>query len=153
MTSKIEAFPRITGSISIVCSGYVIVDVVRNPKKRKESVYHRVMVGLSASDIIFSITWILTTLPMPAGHLPSSIGTLRSCDAVGFLNLLSSISTSMYNCSLATFYLYQLKKNLPQSKMKQKEKWLLIAPWVPGMIAAIIGLATDSYGPYNIICM
>ena len=149
----IVALPKITGSISAVCSVYVIVDVLRNPKKRKESVYHRVMVGLSASDIIVSITWTVSTWLMPAGHFPSSIGTLRSCDAIGFLNLLSNISTPMYNCSLATFYLYQLKKNLPQSEMKRKEKWLHIIPWVSGVIPAIFGLATNLYGPYGVLCM
>ena len=149
----LKLLPKITGTMSTIGSSYVIIDVLQNPKKRAESSYHRVMVGLSTSDIISSIAWISSGWSLPVGYLPGAIGSLALCDVIGFFNFLSSVTTPLYNCSLASFYMFQLKHNLPQSKMKEKEKWMHFLPWMSGIIPALVGFATKSFGPYGIVCM
>ena len=111
------------------------------------------MYFISTSDIFNSFTWILTTWAAPVGYTPASVGSLATCDAFGFVNTMSSLSTSLYNCSLATFYFYQLKKNMPPSQMKKAEKWMHVIPWIWGLLVAIIAAAVRAYGPYGIVCM
>ena len=45
---------KISSALSILGSSYVVQDVLRDPQKRNESTYHRIMLGLSCSDMIVS---------------------------------------------------------------------------------------------------
>ena len=146
-------FPKVTGTTSFLGSIYVIQDVLRNPKKRQESSYHRVMVGLSTSDLINSFTWMLSSWPMPRGSRLFAAGTVGTCDATGFFLQISSLCTPIYNCSLATFYLLQLKYSWSHSKMRRLDKWMHILPWVWAIIPGLAGLFTKSFGPYRNVCM
>ena len=145
--------PKFQAALSIVGSGYVIQDVLRNPRKRSESTYHRIMVALSTSDIIYSFfTWLLTSWPFPKGSQMFARGSVVFCDVAGFFHLMSIQSTPLLKCSLATYFLVQLKYNWVDSRIKALEKWLLVLPWIVGLIPGIVGLATKTLGPYGFIC-
>ena len=97
---------KISSALSIMGSIYVIQDVLWDPKKRKESTYHRIMVGLSCSDIIFSFFGpFLGSWVMPTGSQIFAAGSDIACAVAGFFMTMAVPCTPLYNCSLATFYL------------------------------------------------
>jgi hypothetical protein len=144
---------RVVGTMSIIGSTYVIQDVLRNERKR-EHTFYRLMVGLSTSDVLSSFfTHVLSTAPMPRGYHVFAIGNVVTCDAQGFINRMCTIVSTLYNCSLATYYLVQLKYNWVNRRIKALEKWLHIVPWSVGLAFAFPGLIFEMYGPYGFSCM
>lgn len=143
---------KISALLSISGSSYVIQDVIRDPDKRRESTYHRLMFGLSCSDILYSFIWFLGTWAMPKGSNLFAVGSNESCVAVGFIHYTSSLSTPLYNCSLATFYLMKLRFNWVKRKIKAVEKWLHILSWTVCLIVGIAAAASSTLGPYFNVC-
>jgi hypothetical protein len=140
---------KVGGIASCVGSGYILQDVLRNPDKRTKSIYHRIMLGLSITDIISSIfIFILGSWPMPTGSWLWAAGNIVICDVTAFLGLLGAIGSMMYNCSLATFYLLQLKFNWPDRKMKAIEKLLHIVPCILSFAFCIVIFSTKMFGPH-----
>ena len=145
--SKIVSYP-----ISILGSSYVIQDVLRDPQKRTESTFHRLMVGLSVSDIINSLFGFLGTWIMPKGESVFAIGSNASCAFGGFFLFLTACSTPLYNCSLVTYYLLQIRFQWVGRRIRAFEKWLHIVPWTIGLVAAIVGVAMNKLGPNSYFC-
>ena len=149
----LEIFSQVMSSLSMIGSIYIIQDVLRNPRKRKESVYHRIMLGLSTFDALSSISLhFLGTWPQPKGYSLSSFGTLATCDTTGFFTTLALIGAALYNCSLTTYFLIQLKYNWTRSRIKDIEKWLHIVPWTVATITSVACLAAWTYGPFLGTC-
>ena len=140
---------KVAGSISCIGSSYIVQDVLRHEDKRSESIYHRIMVGLSIMDLFYSFfVHILSSWPMPKGSYLWAIGNMASCDAVAFLGRIGLSGSPLYNCSLASFYSLQLKYNWPDSRMKRAEKWFHIVPWSISILLSTTGiLFTKTLGP------
>jgi len=144
---------KVTGSISCIGSGYIIQDVLRHPDKRSKSVYHRIMVGLSIMDILFSFfLFVLGSWPMPKGSRLWAVGNMATCDAVAFLGVFGFIGSPLYNCSLATYYSLQLKYNWQDHRIKRIEKWFHIVPCSVALLICTVALSTGSLGPWNGYC-
>ena len=151
--TAIIVLPKISAVLSISGSSYVIQDVLRNSEKRNESTYHRLMLGLSCSYIIYSLFgWFFGTWLMPKGLHLFAAGQKGSCVAVGFSFYMTIISTSLYSSPLVTFYFVQLKLSWVKRKIKKIEKWLHIVPWTVGLIAAISAFALSALGPFLNVC-
>ncbi len=144
---------KINGSISFLGSGYIIQDVLRNPHKRSRSIYHRIMVGLSATDILFSLfTHVLSSWVMPKGSFVWAVGSVASCDIAGFLGRIGAVGSPLYNCSLATYFSLQIKYKLSDARMEKAEKWFHIVPWSISLLFNIIVLCAKSCGPSPGFC-
>lgn len=145
---------KISSGLSIMGSGYILQDVLRNPKKRNESTYHRIMLVLSCSDIIFSFFGpFLGTWVMAKGADLFAFGSETTCIVTGSLASMGILSVPLYNCSLAIFYLLKLKLSWTNRKIKAIEKWLLFLPVTVGLIAVISAAAIDGIGISNYVCM
>lgn len=146
---------KVSSVFSIMGSSYVVQDVLRNPNKRKESTYHRIMLALSSADIIHSFfLFFLGSWVMPEGEQVFAVGSSITCGIAGFFTFLASLMTPLYNCSLATFYLLKLKYSWNDRKIKAIEKWLLFLPCAVGLIFVISAAATNSLGlPDGYGCM
>ena len=59
--------PRISGIISFLGSSTIIVDVVRDKKKRAK-IYGQLMLAMSLFDLMGSLAYSLATLPIPKGE-------------------------------------------------------------------------------------
>ena len=144
--------PKISGTLSVVGSSYIIQDVLRDPQKRKKF-SARIMLGLSVMDVLSSFSaYILTSWPRPAGSMPWAIGTVETCDASAFFTTIGFFGVPLYNCSLVSYYLVQLDYGWPDRKINAIEKWFHIVPWSVGILFAIAGVATKSFGPFQSIC-
>jgi hypothetical protein len=148
--------PKVTGSLSIIGSAYIVQDVIRNSKKRKRSThtYHRLMLGLSTADIIVSFCGhFLSSWPLPKDSgIDYAFGSVGTCDATAFFNTIGIFGATLYNCSLTTLFLLQLKYLWTTKRIERIEKWLHIVPWFTGLSFAIAGLAAKTFGPFNSRC-
>ena len=139
----------INATLSILFCSYVIQDILCDPQKRNESTYHRIMLGLSCSDIILSFYYLFEGIwIMMTGRYVNEDDVI--CNIAGFFNIIGDISSLLYSCSLATFYLLKLKYSWVNSKVKAIEKWLLFLPCTTGLIAAVVAtvisiLTSDSW--------
>lgn len=131
--SILTIISKVTSFTSLIGSTYVIYDVLNDQKKRKESTYHRTMLGASLSDILLSLGIVL---------YPSFPNIGDNCTVIGFFFTATLTVAIMYLCSLSTFYLLQLNFNIPDLQMKAAEKWLHLVPWTVGLAVAGLGLAT-----------
>ena len=96
--------PTITGSISCLSSLTIIAFILRS---KSNTIYHRIMFGLSSADIITSLAIALTTLPMPKDVIypfsGPSYGTIGTCEAQGFMYIMG---TSLAFCMMAALNIY-----------------------------------------------
>ena len=144
---------KIGGSLSCAGSAYILQDVLRDPNKRTKSIYHRIMLGLSTMDILSSVfEWFIGSWAMPKGSWIWAAGNITTCDIAGFVSVIGYIGSPLYNCSLATFYLLQLRYGWPERRMKAIEKWLHIVPCLVTLVVCIYFLATELFGPSLGIC-
>jgi len=65
--------PHISGFMSVLGSLWIVVDILRDRKKWHGSVYYRIMLGLSVTDIFGSFAKALGTWPIPVGTVRISI--------------------------------------------------------------------------------
>jgi hypothetical protein len=77
--------PKITASLSILGSAWIVVEVLTVPEKRG-NVYNRLLCAMSINDVILSSMFFASTWPIPEGTdgVYTAIGSERSCVAQGF---------------------------------------------------------------------
>ena len=141
------------GTISCLGSGYILQDVLRNPDKRTKSIYHRIMVGLSTMDILSSVFFfVLGSWSMPKGSWLWAAGNIITCDIASFLGGMGYMGSPLYNCSLVTYYLLQIKYNWSDQRIKVIEKWFHIVPWLITISLSGLIAVTKASGPFSGFC-
>jgi hypothetical protein len=137
-----------------ICGSSIILYLVIRGKKWGE-LYHRLLVGLSVSDLILSFCLILQPIFLPAetGYI-FAIGNTTTCAIVGF-GYLFFIASYTYNCMLGVYFLATVRYQIPQATIS---KWLephghLLAFAMPiaiGTSAAFFGLLNPN--PFLGVC-
>ena len=97
----------ISGSISLIASILLAIHILRS-HHGLSTTYHRLVFGLSCSDILSSLAYALSSLVVPKemGYLvPFAYGNLEACDVQGFLIHFGLISGCLYNCCICFYYL------------------------------------------------
>ena len=119
----LATIPKVSGTFSLLGSFAVIYDVARDEKKR-QTTYHRLMLGVSISDLLSSVAFIMGTWAMPKGSTSGALGTVGTCDFFGFIGQVGTLSAALYNVVLATYYVLMLKFRWSSTKLKQRaEPW------------------------------
>jgi hypothetical protein len=77
--------PKITASLSILGSAWIVVEILTVPEKRA-NVYNRLLCAMSINDVILSSWYFSSTWPIPEGTdgVYMAIGNERSCVVQGF---------------------------------------------------------------------
>ena len=96
--------PRVSGLLSVIGSSLIIADISKNPQHRK-SLRHLILFGLSIGDILGSLCYCLSTLPVPRFHptLGSNLymgiygaeGNEKTCTAQGFFVQVCKLACKM----------------------------------------------------------
>ena len=144
--------PKCTGTISILCSFYIVQLVLRSAEKRKRA-YHRLLLCMSINDIIGSFfAYTLSTLPMPIGWSWGATGTLKTCTVAAFFNQGGNLAAPLYKGSLATFYLVTIVYGWKEERIQELEPMFHIIPNSLGWGTAIAGIFLKLYAPDNWMC-
>lgn len=151
-TPSAAFIPRFTGGISAISSSMIIY-IIYISKKRLSTIYHRIMFGMSALDILSSIAVMLTTLPMP-NELPfdhpsfygTRLGNRQTCEAQAFLVVFGYMSMLTYNgmllCYNACAIAFQMKE---EQIVKCAEPFFHLVPLVIGLALATPPLVEGTY--------
>ncbi|KAL3926474.1 MAG: hypothetical protein SGBAC_013463 [Bacillariaceae sp.] len=99
----------VAGCLSAVGSFFTLYRIIKSPKST--SSYDRIVLGLSAFNLISAVSYVLTPFLLPSdGASPRiwSIGNQVSCSFLGWLTQLSFASVS-YTCALSSYFVAMIK--------------------------------------------
>ena len=153
-SKTLAILPKCTGAISLIGSTYIFQDVILH-KKTKHRVYHRLMLGLSCSDMIASVVNILSTWPSPTGTpgVMYASGTTQTCTAQGFFNELGNMATPLYNASLCLYYVLVIRMQWPEQNIKKKaEPYMHLLPICIALLISILGIPFTLYNNSGWLC-
>ena len=145
--------PKCSATLSIIGSTYILQYILRRPAKRR-TVFSRLMVGLSTSDVVASVCFFLSTWPVPAGTEGAygAVGTTETCTAQGFFGQAAYLCTPLFNGVLAFYYLLVIRYQWREDQLKRIEPYLLAGPPLIAVGVALAGLPLDLYNYANFIC-
>ncbi len=136
-------------SIGIFC-------VIYRSYERFSTTIHRLLIGLSVSDMLSSFAQIFATLPAPrefSDVIWNAHGTVESCEAQGFFIFVGSIAAPLYNCSLCFYYLAILKYGKKDEWIKEKlEPYLHGVPLLVSLLGGFIILGKKAFNPNMTYC-
>lgn len=131
--------PRVMAILSGLGSTFVLVDVLR-VKKRRSNVFHQLMAQISFFDIIGSIAYSFTSLPIPTDYyFQGSRGNEASCTAQGFFIQVGTVACYT-NVSLAFYYYFVIRMGWTETRLKRIRVWFFACPIVVGLTFAFAGI-------------
>jgi hypothetical protein len=115
----------ISGIISFFASIILLVCIFRHEQPRRNTVFHRLMMGMSIHDVLFSFGFALGRLPIPKElDVPRGLGTQGSCTAQAFL--INTVNVAyIYAVSVSIYFLLIIRY-----KMSDKTVSKYIEPWM-----------------------
>ena len=143
--------PKLTGFLSFSCSSYIVYSILKD-QRRRHKVYHRLICGTCVIDVLSSISFGLSTWPIPrdAGMLWAS-GTMATCQAQAFVNQVA-IGSPLYNGALSIYYLLSIQYSWEDTRIQRYEWIFHLVPlgWAFGTATAALVLGI--YGPAILWC-
>jgi len=148
MTNSNGIILLVTGPISTVSSIIIIIMVLRS-KVKLSSTYHRLMFGISLTDIILSAGLSCSSLPAPIGTpgIWKALGTQSTCNAQGICIMFGTGAAPFYFLSLQIYYLCRIKYRTSSENMRKMEPCLHGAPIMVGLVSAFVPFVTESMNP------
>ncbi|KAL3933930.1 MAG: hypothetical protein SGBAC_010188 [Bacillariaceae sp.] len=144
--------PKASGFLSMAGSMSIILHILRS-KKRRKLVYHRLLLGMSMSDLISSFFLFLSSWLVPKGtKMYLASGTMTTCTVHGMLSQAASITTPSYNAALSIYYLLVVFWELPEKTVHGWEFFLHAWPITLGLGTGIAGLPLELYNPAGFHC-
>jgi len=150
--------PIIFGALSLMGSTTIVTILLRKKYKRLSSVYERLILGMSCTDILSSTAVIFSVLPTPAGTFDVSgmrfgYGTTTTCDIQGFFFHAGQMGTTLYYGALATYYVLEVSTNTPKKVVKtQIEPFLHAIPILYPITTGIFLAVTQEFNNAFTIC-
>jgi hypothetical protein len=121
---------------------------LRSIPKHDITTYHRMLVGISILDIMYSFWSALGVISVP----PSSgdvfaHGTIASCSTQAFfIQLMPSIV--LYMAALNTYFMLKIRYNVSDAVITQHyEFWFHAIPIIVWLVIGIAGLSLKIFGP------
>ena len=141
-----------SASLSLVASSIVAFMVARSRKRTNSilvhSPYHRIIFGLSISDILQSFAMLSGPFLSPA-YAPQAlwgVGNKLTCNMNGIFFVVGFTSTSMYTFFLCYFCLCKVKTNMTDDAFSQKIEWKMHTFIIAfNVIVCVAGLITKTF--------
>jgi hypothetical protein len=151
-----EIAPRISGSISAISSALIIVAIFRS-STRLSSPYHRIMFGMSVTDILGSIAIALTHLPMPREGISAAVdsygyhglrlGNTMTCSAQGFVYIYGLTGMCAYNAVLCVYFACAIALEMSAERIRRIERMLHFGAHSLALGYALLPLSLGSINP------
>lgn len=152
----VAVLPKPFSLLSLIGSTYILYYILKDPKRR-HTVQHQILLGLSVCDIFYSIAVLLGTLPIPAyvnDEEPTvylARGNDQTCAAQGFF-VQANITSPLYNASLSVYYVAVVKFGWKEDRLKRVRLWFHVVPISIGLGTAIASAALGIFGNSNWLC-
>lgn len=136
---------------------FSIIHMTKFNKKRETS-YHRLMVGLSTGDIFFSISGMLQPYLQvkESGYLPTAIGTFPTCTFVGLCTLWASTTVAIYSSSISVNFVVSVVFGLKNDKVRRYyERYVHYVAWLLPAAFGIPAAVLETFSPEEVtmICV
>ena len=141
------------GTLSTISSITIMFLIVFRSCDALGRVYHRIMFGMSAADVLMSTAIAVTTLAMPRDSIYGQFGGLMlgnqaTCNIQGFLFTFGGLCTSMYNTSLMVYFYLSIHNRMIDANISRCiEPFLHIASVGYGLVLGIAFLVFELYNP------
>jgi len=145
-----------SSTIAFIASMMLTIHILRS-HDGLSTTYHRLIIGLSVTDIVNSFCSGLSSIMAPKEMsylVPFASGNTATCDAQGFLISFAILSSLCYNCSICFYYSAIITYNKKDDYIRSK-----LEPWFHGisiifpLVFSVILLATNAYnGPNGGTC-
>ena len=128
----------------------VICDVLRGPTRRRR-VYNQLILLMSVADLVYSLAFSLTTMPLPSydeygndWKIYGTAGNDATCTAQGFFLLSFGASSLFFNVSLSAYYVlvfvFEWRELPPERRVFSKWTPLFALPIALGLILGVAGI-------------
>lgn len=153
--STVIIAPRISGCLSAVSSILILYKILQS-YNRLSTVYHRIMFGMSLSNMIGTVAICLTSIPMPEKapygltyHFEARrVGNQLSCELQGFAIMLGLVTSFAYNGTLSIYYVFAIGFRWKDTRIRHLEPLLFhLVPIATGLVMAIVPWIYHNYNP------
>ena len=139
--------------MSMISSSLLVLTIFRSPK-RLSTTYHRLLLGMSIGDILYSLTFstFQASSPSDVGYIVwNARGNQASCTVQGFLTNVGVAATLCYSCSLNLYCLAIVKHNKTETYIRTKiEPFLHGIPILLALVYGITYLVSQNYNDLTI---
>lgn len=124
---------------------------------------HRIMLGLSISDILAGIAFFGSTWPIPEGIVPrrglgmveqpiyGAVGTDASCNMAGFFSQFQ-VAIPLFNATLGTYFLLTVYYGWNEQRIKRVEWLFYVLPLGYALFTTTYAVAADLIGHVEWSC-
>ena len=112
-----------TSSIVSIISSCLLIFIMIRSKAGLSTIRNRLLLGMSIGDILYSMTNATFNymIPRDVSYMVwNANGHLVSCDALGFIAVMGSLTTLYYSSSLNLYYLAQVRYEKTESYIRAK---------------------------------
>jgi len=140
--------PHFSATLSIIGSSSIIYMILSDSKKKLAKPNHRIMLAMSAFDVLSSAALATSTWPYPQETLSyGSMGNMTTCKIQYFFVSLG-LAVPMYNASLCLLYLSTIRYRLHQRHFATKiEPYLHTASVLIPLTIATVPVVMDDVSP------
>lgn len=137
---------RCGGSLTLLGSAYILYDIGKD-ERRRTSTKNRIVLLMSVCDLLMSFFGaIIGTTLVPAGMgVPGAVGNQATCTLQGFMVSASASASATYNVSLAICYLFMIRYDYTDERLRQLELYFLLTPLILSLMYSIPGIFLQVY--------
>ena len=139
-----------------VLGSTVIIYLILRRQKWKSSLFQRIVLGLSVSDILGTLSAACQPFMLPKStKIPIAFGNTTTCEAIGFL-FMSTMASYLYSCELSVYFLLSIRYDWREAKTSSYlEPWVHVLPWIVPLSFGTAAIILDAYNPSLVlgICM
>ena len=149
----IANLPRYTAAISFVCALYIIVNVGRDPQKRRR-VFHRLMFAIAVNVALSNMQqcWGTAAVPVGTEGVYGAKGNTTTCTVKGILNQIFVFSIPGYYFGLSIFSFMVIRSNFNGKKYAWIEKWIHVGAYVYPVVSSIYLTYRKAFNYAGVTC-
>jgi hypothetical protein len=147
-------FMRFSGSLSIAGSAVILYMILSDRRVKLKRVHNRILLGMSAFEIINSSAWLMSVSAVPKGTAGSygAKGNQQTCTLQGFM-LQVGLVVPFYSLSLCVYHYLVISRNVTDTKIsKNVEPYMHIISILFPLSTAIAGIPLQLYNFNGAIC-
>lgn len=131
----------VSGSLSLIGSTCIIVGL----RKKYDNTYARLMIGLSAADIVTTLALMNMSWALPSdAQSPFAVGTTVTCNAAGFF-FIFLLASAAYSAFVSLYFLLTVKHQYTQRDFRRLEPIFHAIAWSAPVILGTAGLLLEGF--------
>ncbi len=147
---------RSTSGIASMISSSLLILIIRKTRDGFSTTFHRILLGMSASDVLLSFSYISFNAASPIDvnyEVWNARGGQATCTAFGFVQRVGFFGCLIYGCSLNIFSLIMVKYNWRDSYVRTRvEPFLHGIPIGTSLLMNIISLVGRNFNDFGGTC-